>query len=249
MDMKREKKGTHKIIVPALILAAVTASILANGPHPYYRMAKSELSMAVMSGNADEVKKALAGGADVNGTEADGRKMAPLHFAVGMNNLVITQLLIDKGARVNIQDGNGSTPLHYLVMGTSIPEDADVRFLVEKGADIALKNHDGDTSLHGAAGYARPETLEFLVKKSGAVNVKNGRGWTPLHSAVHCENVENTGVLLKNGADPAIRDNTGNTAADLIAKKRTKYGSRSREAGEYEKVLDSLKRVFSQYGK
>ena len=246
--MLRAGRGNHAILVPALILAAVSASILANGPHPYYRQAKADINMAIMARDADKVKNLIAGGADVNKCEDEGAKMAPLHFAVGMGAENIAALLIEKGARLDVRDAKGNTPLHYTVMGGNMAESGMVKFLIDRGAQASLANKEGNSVLHLAVGYTDDSILELMIRKGGGINQKNSEGRTPLHMAVYNESVDAVKVLLKNNADTTVKDNRGYTPMDLITRRDTKYGTRNREAGEYDRRLEALKNAFAQPG-
>lgn len=246
--MKSAGSGIHKIIIPAFLLAAVAASILANGPHPYYRQAKMDLNMAIMARDAAKVRNLITNGADVNKCEQEGARMAPLHFAVGLGAEDITALLIDKGARLDVRDAKGNTPLHYTVSGGYIAHSNLVKLLIDRGAQASLANKDGNSALHLAVGYTDDPTLELMIRKGGGINQKNNEGRTPLHMAVYNESVGAVTVLLKNSADASVKDNRGYTPMDLITRRDTKYGTRNREAGEYDRRLEALKNAFAQTG-
>lgn len=47
------------------------------------------------------------------------------------------------------------------------------------------------------------------------MNVKNEEGMTPLHCAVNAENVDLVKVLVEHGADVKLKNNQGETAAEL----------------------------------
>jgi ankyrin repeat protein len=53
-----------------------------------------------------------------------------------------------------------------------------------------------------------------LIQHGADVNARSNPGYTPLHLAVTNLCVETVKLLLENGADPKIRDDSGKTALD-----------------------------------
>ncbi|MGI9338077.1 MAG: ankyrin repeat domain-containing protein [Gammaproteobacteria bacterium] len=70
---------------------------------------------AVMSGDADEVKRLIAGGADVGGKDDKG--WTPLHHAAQSRRIDIALALIQGGAHLQVDSrtGDGRTPLQIAV--------------------------------------------------------------------------------------------------------------------------------------
>jgi ankyrin repeat protein len=68
------------------------------------------LIKAANSGNAKEVSRLLADGADVNAKNLRGN--TPLHVAADQGLKDVAELLIAKGADVNAKNLRGNTPLH-----------------------------------------------------------------------------------------------------------------------------------------
>jgi ankyrin repeat protein len=65
--------------------------------------------------------------------------------------LAVWKALADKGAGLNLRDGNGMTPLHYAIRNTRLPEEAAL-WLIEHGADLQIKDQNGNTPINVAAG-------------------------------------------------------------------------------------------------
>lgn len=105
--------------------------------------------------------------ADVHARDSD-RKTA-LHFAAQRGHTAIAQLLIAKGAYMNIKDkAMHFTPLHW---ASSLGHTAMVKLLIDKGADIYIVDTEQDcrTPLFFAmihdGGY--PDIIE-LFRRAGA---------------------------------------------------------------------------------
>ncbi len=79
-------------------------------------------------------------------------------------------------------------------------------------------------SLFFASKNAVGETLRYLIEKKNIdVNsINNSDGKTALHYAIEKKKYGNIRALLKLGADPSIKDSTGNTAKDLAMKNGVK---------------------------
>ena len=59
------------------------------------------------------------------------------------------------------------------------------------------------------------KTIKKLIELGCEVNAKDEDGMTPLHKSYWSENSENFKMLLENGADPEIEDNTGDKCSEL----------------------------------
>ena len=73
----------------------------------------------------------------------------------------IVELLIGKGADVNVKADNGWTPLHNAI-GNEI-----VELLIAEGADVNAMNGMGVTPLEWAINLKQTETIDLLRKHGG----------------------------------------------------------------------------------
>ncbi|XP_059167366.1 ankyrin repeat domain-containing protein 50-like [Physella acuta] len=109
------------------------------------------------------------------------------------------QLLLDKGAAINIIDNFGQTALHYASY-SGLSEIVD--FLLEAGASADIIDTRGETALHCAVAYARnPETALTLLKKTNVFDIADRNGNTALHYSCRGDLKEVVEALLVAGAD------------------------------------------------
>ena len=106
-------------------------------------------------GDIHGVKWHLEQGADVN---APYKNTTLLLEAVSYDHKEIVELLIDKGAELNIKDDDGVTPLHEAVR--SISHKDIIELLITNGADINAKTKRGSTPLDWAQEANEDDSLE-----------------------------------------------------------------------------------------
>ena len=90
-----------------------------------------------------------------------------LEAAVRAGQVSVAQLLIERGADVNLPNGPGKdTPLMYAAMRK---ESELVRLLIDNGANVAPANTAGETALVLAKRTGHHKNVA-LLKKAGAAN-------------------------------------------------------------------------------
>lgn len=104
------------------------------------------LHFAAFFGGPDVAHLLLDAGADVDVVSRNELKVAPLHSAVaGQSNVAF--LLIQRGARVNVKQRHGWTPLHG---AADTGDDEVVDALLAAGADTAPTTDAGQTAADSA---------------------------------------------------------------------------------------------------
>lgn len=169
---------------------------------------------AVRVGDIALVRANIESGADVNATDQHGAGTL-LNF-----HPAITAYLLSKGADPNTQTNeNGASVLAGLCY---VNQTECVRLLLAHGADPNRgRDESRETPLHHAlAGGADIEVVRLLIDHGADVNAKTSpgvysynfygntptRGETPLHRAAAFAPVEVVQLLLKAGAERAVRD-------------------------------------------
>ena len=207
----------------ALILALAGASFGAT-------LSDSRLMDAVKQDNLGAVKTALAQGANVNATEADGA--TALHWAAQGNNDEMVAALLAAGAKAETKTRFNVTPLSLaasngnakmiarlldagadakgtskegqtVLMSAALNGNPDaVKLLIQRGADVnAVEPYKGQTALMFAAGENNGKAIAQLVEFGGNVKAKSKGGYTAFHFAVRNRATEAAKVLLAHGAD------------------------------------------------
>ena len=136
-----------------------------------------QLIKAAKDNNLEGITKALDKGANINYQE-DFYRQTALHKNIlsFFKDPRVVELLIKRGANVNIQDTDGNTPLHLTTYYDDLynynDETEIVRLLLEAKADINIKNEGNDTFLDSAERSGRSKIVRIIeqhMKKETAV--------------------------------------------------------------------------------
>jgi ankyrin repeat protein len=125
---------------------------------------------------------------------------------------------------------------------------AVLRKMAEGGFDIKIADPEGNGAMHVAAAGGAKEAAEFLLNKGFAVDAKGAKGRTPLMAAVIADRPEMVQWLIKQGADPKVKDEDGFMALMLAVSGGGK-GSVAELAPYHRDDLDSALLLASLVGK
>ena len=186
------------------------------------------------TGTVDEVRNALAFGANVHARDKYGR--TTLMRAAGSNsNPEVVKELLAGGANVNARDKEGLTALMWAAGFNTTDM---VKMLLAGGADINARDKNGETALIEAAALRfNPEVVKELLGGGANVNARGKEGVTALMQAAwYNPNPEVVKVLLENGADVSAVDKNGSNAI---------WWAQQREKENKEKILQILEEYAS----
>lgn len=187
------------------------------------------LTTAVMAGHKGVVQTLVDAGADVNREEIviKQSKEKNLHWGPGSTPLMIAaefgkeavhveiaSILIKAGAKVNVSDSYGQTPLHLAARESRAEI---VRLLLEAGAEVDARTDKGFTPLMYAAYYGQVDSARNLISAGADVNARNKNDDTPLLLAVWKGHKEVAQVLIDAGADVNVRNKNGLTVLTVTA--------------------------------
>ncbi|XP_020293932.1 putative ankyrin repeat protein RBE_0220 isoform X5 [Pseudomyrmex gracilis] len=128
-------------------------------------------------------------------------------------------MLLDRGANVNAETQDGTTPLHHAIKfenmeiaelllnhGANVNASdkselvSGVQMLLDRGANVNAETRYGTTPLHHAIKFENMKIAELLLDHGANVNASDKSG-TPLCCAVEKKNVEVVAMLLDRGAN------------------------------------------------
>ncbi|OXB61277.1 hypothetical protein ASZ78_010193 [Callipepla squamata] len=169
-------------------------------------MGWTPLHLACYFGHAVVVEDLLKAGADVNVLNDMGD--TPLHRAAFTGRKEVVMLLLQYNADTSIVNGSGET-------AKEVTHDKDIRNMLE--AVERTQERKLEEELLGAARDGETGKLSALLNKPKPpdINCVDQMGNTPLHCAAYRAHKHCALKLLKNGADPKIRNKNDQTPLDL----------------------------------
>ncbi|KXJ71500.1 hypothetical protein RP20_CCG020406 [Aedes albopictus] len=130
---------------------------------------------------------------------------APLHVAIEGDQRHIVQLLIEKGADVNIRDAklnfdtpiSAKPPLQFSLFGNKGAED----IIIKGNVNIGALTHENCTPLHLACLNGHKEIVEILIRRKANIDALALENSTPLHLACLNGHKEVVEILIKEKAN------------------------------------------------
>ncbi|KAF7349501.1 HET-domain-containing protein [Mycena sanguinolenta] len=161
-----------------------------NG-HPQYL---PPLHLCCSGGYLECALQLIENGANINPMDAED---SPLSRASYSGNIDIVNLLLEKGANINILSGYHGSPL----AAASVNGKMDIVWLLlEKGANINLVGGNYSSPLTVACCRSL-NIVQLFLEKGGDVNLVGGKYGSPLVAASSFGNLNIVQLLLKKGAN------------------------------------------------
>jgi len=148
-DWSQELEGIYKWLAELWRLQLDLERIKATRPKVAALLQKHQsktdvdIWAAVRTGNIKAIRRHVAAGTDVNGTEPEGGS-TPLIVAALHGQSKAVDLLIESGARVDARNNDGSTAL---LVASFFGHTEIVKALLSAGADVNARNQRGETPL------------------------------------------------------------------------------------------------------
>lgn len=184
----------------------LSIAILLGATSPALAQADDRLAIAAMQRDLDSVRYLLSErGADVN---APGPHQTPaLHWLVRIEELELTQRLLDAGADVNQRNGLGLAALSLAIENRDLDM---VRLLLAHGADPHTMDAAGETPLMQAARSGSPGIVQALLDEGVEVDAREPHyQQTALTVGIRSGSPEVVALLLDAGADVNVQTPAG----------------------------------------
>jgi len=213
-------KNGHLPIVELLLDAEANARATDSaGKTALHKIAERSF---LVKGHKRIVRLLVQKGANIESRDPRGK--TPLGCVAQYGNIKMFEVLRDHGARLDALDDKRNTLLHlacqkpfYFLTKVPVLDDEVVNLrgrlgivkkLIALQADVSADNADGLKPIHIATEY---EIVRYLLEQCQVyVNESDTQGNTILHKGRF------VGYLLRMGADPAVKNNAGNTPLHTI---------------------------------
>jgi len=135
----------------------------------------------------------------------------PLFLPSIKNDIESVKVLVDAGAKIDIEDYNGGTPMMYASEYGYVDV---VKFLVEKGANVNKKTKFGETALTLNIGFVKrdKEIVKILLDAGADPNIVYVNSMTPLLYAASSNDNDIVELLVDAGADVNAKNRDGTNA-------------------------------------
>ncbi len=190
MSQSQRSDRWQKLLVFAFFLVPIIGTVVVL-TSPWFLRIRAEqidrneqLLQAVESGDLEQVKRVITGGAIVNARTRSG--LTALSLAVILGHDEIALYLIERGASLDARDRSGDRQQMY----------------------------PGNSPVHYAAIYGRTRVLQAMLDRGVPVDLRDRNGRTLLMMASENGHRDTVKLLLERGADPTTRSALGETVLD-----------------------------------
>jgi ankyrin repeat protein len=144
----------------------------------------------------------------------NGNNQTPLHLSCEVRAMDDAEFLIKSGARLNLVDEFGKTPMEYAlgkVHKGGFENGGVFKKLQKLGADLDLPDDGGFRLLHKAAKAGDSDVVSYLLNSEVNVDSKTREGFSPIFYAVKGNHKEIVLQLLEHSCKVDVQDSSGNT--------------------------------------
>ena len=169
------------VFLVGLGLLAGNGSLLAQTPPSADEIANfSGLHAAATTGDIAAIRRLVAGGADINARQGNGR--TPVMIAAHRRDLATARALIAAKADLNLLDDER---YDVITIAGVANDPAMVELAIKSGADPGLttSRYDG-TALIASAHLGHVEVVRLLIKAKAPLDHVNNLTWTALIEAI-----------------------------------------------------------------
>jgi hypothetical protein len=154
------------------------------------------LIKAAAQGKAEQLVSLLQQRANPNA----GAGASPALFAAAAgNHAACIRLLLAAGAKVDVTNSKGSTPLMVAAFNANLKA---MRVLLDAGADRSLKNRDGVDALAFAKTRGSPEAIALLNEEADEIIQRSRLGDRMLEEIFNFRTLERISLVRKGAGQP-----------------------------------------------
>jgi|GEM_PF-5963762 len=136
-------------------------------------MEYAQVIQATFAGDPARLPEGTAKITSINRINPEGQ--APLHIVAGNGSIALMEIMIRRGAQVNIANNNRQSPLHWAAWNN---RGSVVQMLIDKGAEIGATDLAGNTPLILAAQNGGTDAVTILLGKGADKYISNKDGKT-----------------------------------------------------------------------
>ena len=213
---------TRRCVVMALLASAFAGAAFAQvAPSATEIAAYTGLFAAAARGDAAEISRLAASGADVNAREAYGR--TPLHVATFGRHREAIAALAKARADLNAKERDRYDAVTIAAVADDV---ATLKLLLQLGASAkqVTSRYDG-TALIAAAHLGHDEVVKLLIDAGAPLDHVNNLGWTALIESIVLgqggpRHVATLTALVRAGANVNLADRNGQSPLQLTRQRR-----------------------------
>lgn len=187
-------------------------------------------------------------GIDPNVPDVDGATALEAALRLpSKSRKLFMELLLVKGADVDIQNGFGET-MFFLAVKKRLYDEA--KLLLQYGASVLCPDSNGTTALHSLVKFKRNankvrEFAQLLIERGHPIDIQDHYGDTPLSLAVRSSSIDLAQLLVDLGANPDKPNEGGISPRRFVLGLELKAHKRRNKKGRVRKhVLEGLKNLF-----
>ena len=168
-----------------------------------------KMLQAVTQNDPDALVAALDEGADINFRRT---KNTPIMLAIANGNKECAQILLDRGADVNIDNGHGWLPIHEICrIGW---EDWAEKIVSNPMNMTDRRDRNESTPLLVAVENGHERIAMLLIEQDCNVNAQNAQGVSPLMLAIERQSETLVREMMDRRGDPSLKDGSGRSGLD-----------------------------------
>ncbi|MEA5140976.1 ankyrin repeat domain-containing protein [Arcicella rigui] len=171
-----------------------------NNPFEFNRMTMDAVVIAINSGAPNETIKYLLNQPKLEVNRSTHEERTYLHWAANRGNFEIMEALVEKGAKANIKDENGVTPLAFAAMAGQLNVQG-IELFVKAGANLKNDlNNDGANILLLAVANDKDLVLtNYFISKGLDIKSKDKNGNNIFSYAARGGNINILKALIQKG--------------------------------------------------